>query len=108
MNSQDRVDEIGKLLIQVVGCKTELEAERLVGGASVGIMLRLGLPMSEAAGFLRAQIGYYAGFMSNEESNRVIKLFRTEHPIYGQTAGTPMESLLGGMALGRKMEDLGK
>jgi hypothetical protein len=53
----------------------------------------------------RANLGYYAGYYSNETRARVERLFHCAHPIFGEIAvkgpPTPEEALAKGIEMGR-------
>lgn len=53
----------------------------------------------------RGNLGYFAGYFGNETRERVERLFKCEHPIFGSIVknGPPTlrEALLAGMAIGK-------
>jgi hypothetical protein len=59
-------------------------------------------PLAEA--IERANIGYFAGYYDNETRERVERLFRCEHPVFGSIAKngppTPEQVLAAGRDLG--------
>lgn len=60
----------------------------------------------EAECIERNNIGYYAGYFSHETRERVERLFKCEHPVFGAIAKkgppTPEEALRKGMELGSR------
>lgn len=63
--------------------------------------MRHGKTREEAELIERSNIGYWAGYCSNEVRARVERLFRCEHPIFGSIekngAPTPEQALKAGM-----------
>jgi hypothetical protein len=59
----------------------------------------------EAEKIERQNLGYYAGYCSNETRERVERLFKCEHPIFGAIAAkgppTPEEAFEAGFKRGR-------
>lgn len=55
----------------------------------------------EAEALERTNLGYYAGYGSNETRSRVERLFRCSHPVFGSIAAvgapTPEEALQAGI-----------
>ncbi len=47
----------------------------------------------------RQSLGYYAGYYSDETQQRVNRLFKTTHPVFGDTTPTPEEAF----EMGRNM-----
>jgi len=48
----------------------------------------------------RYNIGYWTGYFSNETAQRVFKLFKTMHPLFGNAQPTPEEAFKMGESLG--------
>lgn len=59
----------------------------------------------EAERVVRENLGYYAGYYSAEIGERVNRLFRTTHPIFGGTRPTPEEAFKAGEDLGKKLSE---
>jgi hypothetical protein len=51
-----------------------------------GLMSRHETPRVETEEAVRSYLGYYAGYYSNEVRERVERLFRCEHPVFGPIA----------------------
>lgn len=70
-----------------------------------------GSTREEAEKLERANLGYFAGYYSNETRRRVEELFQCSHPIFGKIAkvGAPTceEALQMGIDLGRAVRDGG-
>ena len=68
--------------------------------------MKWGNARDEAERIERANLGYYAGYYSNETRRRVERLFRCAHPVFGSIeqrgAPTQEEALRAGMALGKE------
>ena len=52
-----------------------------------------GQTRQEAESVERQNLGYFAGYYDRETMERVNRLFRTTHPIFGATAPTPGEAI---------------
>jgi hypothetical protein len=50
------------------------------------------VPREEAESIERQNLGYYAGYYSCETGERVGRLFKTQHPIFGKSTPTPKEA----------------
>ena len=61
-----------------------------------------GTSRKKAEAIERENLGYYAGYFSDEVQQRVNRLFRTRHPIFGTYTTTPTEALNMGIKRGRK------
>ena len=68
--------------------------------------MSFGRSRGEAEIIERSNLGYYAGYGSDETRKRVERLFRCSHPIFGSIAKvgapTPEEALQEGMRLGER------
>ncbi len=53
----------------------------------------------EATLIAKRNIGYFAGYSDAETAARVNRLFKTTHPIFGDTRPTPKEALEAGKRL---------
>lgn len=66
--------------------------------------MSFGKSREEAESIERQNLGYYAGYCDNETRQRVERLFRCAHPIFGAIAKvgapTPAEAMLEGMQRG--------
>lgn len=58
----------------------------------------------------KSNLGYYAGYYSNETRERVEKLFKCEHPVFGsiEKNGAPgsKKAFEMGLAIGKKMKEM--
>lgn len=54
------------------------------------------LEREKAAAIQRNNLGYYAGYYDGETMARVNRLYRTRHPIFGDTAPAPAAALHAG------------
>jgi len=41
----------------------------------------------KATEIIEKNIGYYAGYFNAEKANRILKLFKTSHPVFGDNIG---------------------
>lgn len=61
---------------------------------------------SATEAIVRMNIGYWTGHQPDEEvSQRVFRLFRTEHPIFGTKQPSPIEAFETGAAMARAVEE---
>lgn len=69
-------------------------------------ILNFGNTREEAEANERASLGYYAGYYDSQTRERVEKLFRCEHPIFGSVvkngSPTPEEAFAKGFEIGKK------
>jgi hypothetical protein len=72
--------------------KTKKEAEEYFEGCVEHNMRTSGHSREEAEEIERGNIGYYCGYYSREDAERVMDLFGTQHPIFGRTWPTPQEA----------------
>jgi hypothetical protein len=63
----------------------------------------------ESEALQKSNLGYFAGYYDNETRERVERLFKCEHPVFGKIAKkgppTPEQALQMGIELARKHED---
>jgi len=64
--------------------------------ACVAHMMTHGHDKAEAERIERSNLGYYAGYYDSETMARVNRLFKTTHPIFGDTNPTPAEAFEAG------------
>jgi hypothetical protein len=69
--------------------------------ACVEHCMGFGRSRSEAENIERQNLGYYAGYYDHPTQERVNRLFRTTHPIFGDKHPTPEEAFKVGMEFGR-------
>ncbi len=71
-----------------------------------------GKTRAEAEQIEHANLGYYAGYFDNETRERVEKLFKCAHPIFGKIAEkgapSPKKAFEMGMKMGEKQKTLDK
>jgi hypothetical protein len=58
---------------------------------------------AEAAEIARSNIGYMAGYYDKPVRDRMFKLFKCEHPVFGTTEPSPQEAFEAGQRLGKVM-----
>jgi hypothetical protein len=58
-----------------------------------------GQTRAQAESIQRQNLGYFAGYYDSETMERVNRLFRTVHPIFGATVPTAQEALEAGKRL---------
>ncbi len=61
-----------------------------------------GQTREEAMSMQKGNLGYFAGYYDNETMSRINRLFRTTHPIFGDTSPTAEEAFEMGVEMGRK------
>lgn len=60
---------------------------------------------AEATAALLANIGYVTGYCSDEQADRIMELFETQHPIFGRTHPTAEEAYRMEHELGAKSRE---
>ena len=58
-----------------------------------------GQTLEEATRIQRGNLGYYAGYCDTETMQRINRLFKTTHPIFGDTQPTAEEAVEAGKRL---------
>ncbi len=58
----------------------------------------------EAEKIVRDNLGYYAGYYSTETQSRVNRLFKTTHPVFGDTKPTAEEAFEAGKVRGEAID----
>lgn len=93
----------------VEACKTEEEASALVqlwteearseaGGTSIRPS-----PIEDIRAACLSNIGYITGYMDKESHDRVLQLFKTEHPVFGLKIPTAEEAFAAGLKFGKEL-----
>ena len=95
-----------------MGVKNQAEADVLFK-ALVAEAIRLSpqLWQREAERIQRLNLGYWAGYYGNETRERVERLFKCEHPVFGKIAEkgppTPEQAFKAGVEAGKRMKEKG-
>ncbi len=85
------LDTIGKLLDAITAIPTREEAQRFMAA------YRAENPLHAAA-----NVGYLAGYCSDETAQRIYDWFEVAHPVFGTYRPTPDEALAAGQQWGRE------
>lgn len=64
------------------------------------------LSREEAEKNLRSNLGYFAGYYSNETRERIERLFKCEHPFFGSIAKNGPPTAEHAFELGKKMGEM--
>lgn len=83
------------LIDVVVGCKTEEEAQEFLHA------------YQEVNPAARDNIGYLRGYLSREEGQRLMDIFKCPHPVFGWTFPTPDEAFQAGLKMGQMIREHG-
>ena len=82
------------------------EADVAFGELVAHAMELWGKPQEETERMMRSNLGYWAGYYSSETRERVERLYKCSHPVFGSIAQhgepTPEEALQKGIELGRQ------
>lgn len=54
--------------------------------------------------YMLQNIGYYAGYYSWEDAQRIFRIFKTAHPIFGTRKPSTKEAFAAGLAIGSLLE----
>ena len=81
------------------GVETEEEANSLLWRYVTYIIKERDITWEKAEEIALYNIGYFSGCYDRETQQRIFKLFKTEHPIFGTKEPTPQEALTAGMKL---------
>lgn len=72
---------------------SKAEAGKLVLTIALRLLREDKIPLKRGLALTKRDIGYYAGYLSEEAFYRILDLFETEHPVFGKTLpDTPMEA----------------
>lgn len=97
---------LGSLYGPAMDATSQEEADRRFG-ILVEHTMKFGKTQQEAEGIVRSNLGYYAGYHSNEVRERVERLYRCAHPVFGPIAErgppTPEEVSQAGMRMEEEM-----
>ena len=93
-----------QIMDRVAAGMTKEEATTLLA-EQVAEIVKLGVSEEEATRRILANIGYFAGYYSQEIADKAYDLFNTEHPIFGRTHPTPEEALRLGMEWGKRSRE---
>lgn len=92
----------GDLMTLCAAVKTEAEADALVDKLiEEAWQTDPKRPPHEFTEAVLENIGYMTGYMDAESAERILRLFRTVHPIFGATRPTAEQALEAGMRWGR-------
>lgn len=88
---------------RVVACETEDDADRVFHDILMEDYLNESrmTPMSPkfAEDLLRKNIGYMAGYLDHKTADRIFRLFKTEHPIFGTEHPTLEQGIQAGIRM---------
>jgi hypothetical protein len=82
---------------------TKEEAAAILAG-QIDELAGMGVDREDARRRTLVNIGYFAGYYSNEIQDLAYSLFDTQHPIFGRTHPTSEEALRLGMEYGERMK----
>lgn len=94
-------DKYGPAMTMTDQAEADAYFERLVQHG-----MEWGNERAEAERIERSNLGYYAGYFSHETRERVERLFRCAHPVFGSAAEngapSPDQALKAGLEMGRR------
>lgn len=95
----------GELLRTAMEAQTQDQADAMFG-ILVAESMMAGKSEAEALELTRGNLGYFAGYYSHEVRERVERLYKCEHPVFGSIAKngppTPEAALEAGIELAKK------
>jgi hypothetical protein len=95
---------IGEMYHPAMKITDQKEADEYFEACVVYCMKQGGHSRESAEKIERSNLGYFAGYYDDETMKRVNRLFRTVHPIFGDTSPTPEEAI----EAGKKMAEASK
>jgi hypothetical protein len=95
--------KMGDLYSDAMKITNQEEADRYLE-ALVEFGILHGQTREEATNIQKQNLGYFAGYYNNETMARVNRLFKTKHPVFGDTTPTPEEAFQMGMKAGERMK----
>lgn len=90
----------GQLYKPAMEIKTQAEADEYLEGLIDWAVTCHGQSREEAERIQKQNLGYWAGYYNAETMERVNKLFRTSHPVFGKEWPTPTQAFRMGCASG--------
>ncbi len=102
-----RNDELtfGQILHPAMNVTDAFEAAQYKGEYIAYIMIKQNKSYEEAERIANSNLGYFAGYYDEETMQRVNRLFRTVHPIFGTKTPTPEEAFEMGRRMGEQMKN---
>jgi len=91
-----------ELLDPAMKIKTQKEADEYLDALVEYHMNMFGSTRGKAEKDTKSNLGYWAGYYDSKTMARVNKLFKTSHPIFGNTEPTPEKAYKMGRMLGQK------
>jgi len=99
---------IGEVYGPAMEIKDQAEADDYFEQLVQQSMEQHGKTREEAVAMNRSNLGYYAGYYDNETRERVERLFKCAHPIFGSIAvkgpPTPEQAFKMGQEMGEKVK----
>jgi outer membrane phospholipase A len=89
-------------LVQDGKLKTVKEARVIIAEEVEARARATGQSEEEARAILLHNIGYHTGYCDHALADQIMKLYETEHPIFGRTHPTPEEASRLGIEHGKK------
>jgi len=92
-----------ELLDPAMKIKTQRKADEYFNALVDYHINMFGSAREESEKNVRLNLGYYAGYYDGETMQRVNKLFKTSHPVFGNIIPTPEEAYSMGEKLGKEI-----
>ncbi len=96
----DKVMTYGETLGPAMGITDQGEASAYYN-LLIGRSMRGGTTREEAESIVKSNLGYFAGYCSNEVRSRVNLLFGAVHPVFGNNQPTAGEAFKKGLEMGK-------
>lgn len=86
----------GEILQPAMAVETQEQADEFMEKYIEWHMKQHGSTKKHALDVAMENIGYYTGYCDNETAKRVMRLFKTSHPVFGTSTPTPEEAFEAG------------
>lgn len=93
---------IGEIYGPAMKITDQAEADRYFDACVQHCMKHGGHSRERAEAIERSNLGYFAGYYDSETMARVNRLFRTTHPIFGNSVPTADEAMQAGINMAKK------
>ena len=96
--------EVAELMKRAAACTTKQDADQVL--AEIMAALPGKLSHGDALRIVKENIGYWSGYYSREECKRMLRLFDTQHPIFGKRQDISITcALQAGMAFAKRRNE---
>lgn len=95
-----------EIMSEAAACETEEEAQALLDRAAEQINKEYGIDVGEARETTLANIAYGSGYFDTKTAQKILRVFKTEHPYFGtfDPPPTPEQAFAAGIKAAEEFE----